>query len=128
MNRGVPLTCELYGGSENARRVECEKAALPPETVVARNSTSQTNPSASRHNGSTMDTQDLQDEELMALAREWRQRALRGEKDARGLAHELERAVRQRFGSSQNEVLRPLPLVGRLAVLQQTPERRWKLW
>ena len=76
----------------------------------------------------TMDTKALQDEELMTLAREWRQRALRGEKDARGVAHELERAVRHRFGSSQNEALRPLPEVGRLAVLQQKPERRWKLW
>lgn len=75
-----------------------------------------------------MDTQDLQDEKLAALAREWRQRALRGEKDARGMAHELERAVRYRFSSSQNEALRPLPVVRRLAVLQQKPERRWKLW
>lgn len=65
-----------------------------------------------------MDTQDLQDEELAALAREWLQRALRGEKDAHGMAHELERAVRHRFGSSQNETLQPLPVVSRLAVLQ----------
>jgi len=76
----------------------------------------------------TMDTKALQDDELMALAREWRQRALRGEKDARGMAHELERAVHYRFGSSQNEALRPLPVVDRLAVLQQKPERSWKLW
>lgn len=75
-----------------------------------------------------MDTQDLQDEALMALAREWRQRALRGEKDARGVAHELERAVRLRFGPCQSESVRELPEVGRLAVLQQPQKRRWKLW
>ena len=44
-----------------------------------------------------MDIQALQDDELMAQARAWRQRALRGEKDARGFAHELECEVRWRF-------------------------------
>lgn len=38
----------------------------------------------------------LDDERLMAQAREWRLRALRGERDARGHAHELEREVRRR--------------------------------
>ena len=46
-----------------------------------------------------MEIQELQDEELMAQAREWRLRALRGEKAARGMAHELEREVRRRFGN-----------------------------
>ena len=43
-----------------------------------------------------MNTQDLQDEELVTLAHKWRQRALRGDKNARGIAHELESAVRHR--------------------------------
>lgn len=46
-----------------------------------------------------MEIQELQDEDLMAQAREWRLRALRGEKEARGMAHELEREVRRRFGN-----------------------------
>lgn len=50
-----------------------------------------------------MEIQELQDEELMAQAREWRLRALRGEKEARGMAHELEREVRRRFGNPQAE-------------------------
>lgn len=45
---------------------------------------------------STMEINELPDDELMAQAREWRLRALRGEKDARGMAHELERELRQR--------------------------------
>ena len=41
-----------------------------------------------------MEIQELQDEELMAQARAWRLLALRGAKEARGMAHELEREVR----------------------------------
>ncbi len=40
---------------------------------------------------------ELPEDELKALAREWRARALRGEMEARGIAHELEREVRRRF-------------------------------
>ncbi len=43
-----------------------------------------------------MEIGELPDDELIAQAREWRLRALRGEKDARGWAHELEREVRRR--------------------------------
>lgn len=39
---------------------------------------------------------ELGDEELKAYAREWRLRALRGEREARGPAHELEREIRRR--------------------------------
>jgi len=46
-----------------------------------------------------MEIREPQDEELMAQAREWRVRTLRGEKEARGMAHELEREVRRRFGN-----------------------------
>ena len=75
-----------------------------------------------------MNTQDLQDEELVTLAHKWRQRALRGDKNARGIAHELESAVRHRFGPAQDEAVRPLPETGRLAFFQQTQKRHWKLW
>lgn len=50
-----------------------------------------------------MEIQELQDDELMAQAQEWRLRALRGEKEARGMAHELEREVRRRFGNPKAE-------------------------
>lgn len=54
----------------------------------------------------------------MALAREWRQRALRDEREVRGVTHELEGVVRHRFGSCRNEAPRPLPgdgSIGRFA-------------
>lgn len=75
-----------------------------------------------------MEVQELRDEELIAQAREWRQRALRGERDARGMAHELEREVRRRFGSPQKDVPQPLPAVRLLADLPQAHQRRWKPW
>jgi hypothetical protein len=75
-----------------------------------------------------MDTQELQDDELIAQAREWRQRALRGEKDARGMAHELEREVRRRFGARMSHTPHLLQEVRLLGVLPQTPQRRWKPW
>lgn len=61
-----------------------------------------------------------------AQAREWRQRALRGEKEARGFAHELEREVRRRF--PPNEAPQELPQMRLLGALQQTTPRRWKAW
>ncbi len=73
-----------------------------------------------------MDLRELTDDELMAQAREWRQRALRGEKDARGFAHELECEVRRRF--PRNDVSQTLPQVRLLGVLPQTAHRRWKPW
>lgn len=74
--------------------------------------------------------QSLSDEELGALASEWRLKALRGELHARGFAHEFEAQLRQRAGAaratpSQTNVdaldLRPLDL--------RMPRRRWwRLW
>jgi hypothetical protein len=75
-----------------------------------------------------MDTQALQDDELIALAREWRQRALRGDKSARGMAHKLECEARRRFPETDKSALRPLPEIPLLGVLQQTHQRRWVLW
>ena len=72
----------------------------------------------------TMEAQELQDEELISLAREWRRRALRGERDARGMAHELEREARHRFGTSKNDAPQPLPEVRLLAELPQAHQRR----
>jgi len=79
-----------------------------------------------RHNGHCMDIQALQDNELMAQARAWRQRALRGEKDARGFAHELECEVRRRF--PRNDTPQALPPVHLLGAVPPTPQRRWKPW
>lgn len=73
-----------------------------------------------------MDIRELQDDELIAQAREWRQRALRGEKDARGFAHELECEVRRRF--PRNDAPQTLPQMRLLGALPQTVPRRWKSW
>jgi len=73
-----------------------------------------------------MDIRELQDEALVAQAREWRLRALRGEKGARGLAHELECEVRRRFPLSvAPQALPRTPLLG---ALPPTAQRRWKPW
>jgi hypothetical protein len=76
----------------------------------------------------TMDIRELQDEELVAQAREWRQRALRGERDARGMAHELECEVRRRFGAPRNDMPRQLREVRLLSDLPQARMRRWMRW
>lgn len=75
-----------------------------------------------------MDVQELQDDELIAQAHEWRRRALRGEKAARGIAHELEREVRRRFGTREAVVQQPLPEVRLLGVMPESAQRRWKPW
>lgn len=69
---------------------------------------------------------ELQDDDLLARARAWRQRALRGEKDARGFAHELECEVRRRF--PRNEVPRTLAPIHRLDTVPETTSRRRRLW
>jgi len=75
-----------------------------------------------------MDIQELHDEELMAQAREWRQWALRGDKNARGIAHELEREVRRRFSAGGATAQQPLPEIRLLGVMPQPTQRRWKPW
>lgn len=47
---------------------------------------------------STFKFDDLSNEQLAALAAQWRARALHGERDAGGRAHELERELRCRKG------------------------------
>ncbi|MNT37334.1 hypothetical protein D3C72_1734690 [compost metagenome] len=61
-----------------------------------------------------MDVCDLDNDELLAQAKEWRLKALRGERDARGLAHELEGEVRRRIPSTYVPLV-PAP-VGELRV------------
>lgn len=68
----------------------------------------------------------LQDKELLAQAREWRLWALRGEKGARGSAHELECEVRQRFPT--NDKPQALPPMRLLSAVPQPTRRRWKPW
>lgn len=75
---------------------------------------------------SAMNMRELQDDDLLAHAREWRQRALRGEKDARGFAHELECEVRRRF--PRNDTPLTLPPVRLLGTVSQPAQRRWKPW
>ncbi|MFS2162569.1 hypothetical protein [Variovorax sp. Varisp62] len=68
----------------------------------------------------------LSDEELEALASEWRKKALQGELHARGIAHEFETEMRRRAGASFTNYdtldLRPLEL--RAA----TQRRWWRFW
>lgn len=56
----------------------------------------------------------LTDEELGALANEWRKKALQGELHARGIAHEFETELRRRAGAPFTNYdtldLRPLEL------------------
>jgi hypothetical protein len=48
---------------------------------------------------------DVDDEQLEALARHWRARAARGEKDAYGIAHSLEVELRSRARASRRAAL-----------------------
>ncbi|WP_293194609.1 hypothetical protein [Ottowia sp.] len=67
-------------------------------------------------------TRELQDDELLAQARDWRQRALRGETDARGFAHELECEARQRFPRNDTPLtLPPVRLLGKGAAASPAP-------
>lgn len=68
----------------------------------------------------------LSDEELAVKANEWRQRALQGELDARGIAHELERELRRRAGA-------PFPNydtldLRSLELRSAAPRRWWHFW
>lgn len=70
-----------------------------------------------------MEISELDDESLMAQAREWRLRALRGEREARGHAHELEREVRRRaLPQVSSDPTRHLD--NHLPPTQQLPARR----
>lgn len=66
-----------------------------------------------------MEISALQGDELMSQPREWRRRALRGEKDTRGIAHELEREL-ERLGVQRNISLRLPDFLGIGALVAQT--------
>lgn len=73
----------------------------------------------------------LSDEELTAQASQWRTRALQGELDARGIAHELEREMRRRAGvpMTDYDTLDLRPLDERPIDLRAATRRRWwRFW
>lgn len=76
----------------------------------------------------TMEIRELPDDELMARAREWRLRALRGEKDARGIAHELEREVRQRTKLQSGNDDEPILEAQSASTTQEAPRPAWRFW
>ncbi|BEP71399.1 MULTISPECIES: hypothetical protein [unclassified Variovorax] len=68
----------------------------------------------------------LTDEELGALASEWRKKALQGDLHARGIAHEFETEMRRRVGAPSTNYdaldLRPLEL------RKAAQPRWWRFW
>ncbi len=80
-----------------------------------------------RHNAIAMNIRELPDDNLVAQAREWRLRALRGEKKARGIAHELEREVRRRFAQHEATTI-AIKEMRPLGELSQGRQQRWKPW
>ena len=52
-----------------------------------------------QHVNSPSEFENLSNDQLAALATQWRTRALHGERDANGRAHELERELRRRSGA-----------------------------
>jgi len=68
----------------------------------------------------------LTDEELGALASDWRKKALQGDPRARGIAHEFEREVRRRTGAplANYDALDLRPLELRVAMQR----RWWRFW
>lgn len=72
-----------------------------------------------------MNLSDLSNEEIHAQAAHWRQEALRGNKSARGPAHEYEVELRRRGGGALPE-LPALHVPVPLAVLSSP--RRWWFW
>ena len=89
-------------------------------------------PVASNGTMAPMNTKEmLSDEELAAQASLWRTRALQGEFDARGIAHELEREMRRRAGAPMTnyDTLDLRPLDGHPIDLRASTQRRWwRFW
>lgn len=67
----------------------------------------------------------LPDEELGLTAAAWRKRALRGERQARGMAHELEAELRRRSGRPSSASL-TLEMRSLEIWLRRPP--RWQFW
>lgn len=69
---------------------------------------------------------DLSDEDLTLHAQEWRQRALRGDRSARGVAHALETELRRR-GVGVTAQTTPADLDTRPVPLRNL-RPWWKFW
>ena len=68
---------------------------------------------------------ELNDDDLPRFAQEWRQRALRGDKQARGVAHALETELRRRGRATAPA---PVELDTRPATLRQPARPWWRFW
>ena len=68
---------------------------------------------------------ELNDDDLTRYAQEWRQRALRGDKEARGVAHALETELRRR---GQTTSPAPFELDTRPAPLRRPAKPWWRFW
>ncbi|WP_371436657.1 hypothetical protein [Polaromonas sp.] len=64
---------------------------------------------------------DYDDEQLAELARQWRQRAAYGNREAYGIAHALERELRARTRVSQFQAIEP-------ARPPASPPPWWAFW
>jgi hypothetical protein len=73
-----------------------------------------------------IDLGEFTDDQLFALALEWRKRALQGEREARGIAHALEVEIRRRMGNptTLSALLDTRPLAAR----SMRPWWRFWLW
>lgn len=78
-----------------------------------------------RHNLRMTTHQELPDDVLSTMAIEWRRRALSGELQARGIAHQLEAELRRRAGV-------PFPSYDTLDMrtidARTEPPRWWRFW
>ncbi len=70
------------------------------------------------------DLGEFTDDELFALAHEWRRRAMHGDRDARGMAHTLEAEIRRRVGNPKSSYasLDTRPLEAR------STQPWWRFW
>ena len=82
-----------------------------------------------RHAGGTIggmtEITELNDDDLTRYAREWRQRSLRGDKQARGIAHALETELRRR---GQASAPAPFELDTRPVPLRRPTKAWWRFW
>ncbi|RYH22580.1 MAG: hypothetical protein EON54_25210 [Alcaligenaceae bacterium] len=62
------------------------------------------------------DLKQFSNDQLLALAHEWRRRAMHGDRDARGVAHALEVEIRRRVGNavSSHALLDTRPVADRI--------------
>lgn len=78
-----------------------------------------------RDNRPMVEISNMDMDALAAEAAEWRRRALRGDAQARGMAHELERTLRRHLPTMP---VAGLELDTRPLELRRPPPRWWKLW